>query len=284
MTEALQELLKRPIAFHPILARVGGSVNAGVFLSQLLYWLRAKPGDWNWKSAKDWEEETCLTSKEQRNVRNAWKRLGVLKERARGGYDRTLEFAIDWEVLAEKIQMHCAERANGTGPKGNSNVPKGHSHLQESTAEITSETPIPAAVAASSPEPLVLLSEKKGKGGAHPDHQAVMAACSDAHFRTFGVRPVMGARDGKAANELLKLAPVREIARRAVILAGISNGAKPGSYNRCAVTPSAVLARWNDLGLPTGGAEDYPATGLSASDQAHVDREARRRAAKAAAQ
>ena len=36
--EDLRVLLTRPVAFHKLLAIAGGSVGAGVFLSQLVYW------------------------------------------------------------------------------------------------------------------------------------------------------------------------------------------------------------------------------------------------------
>jgi hypothetical protein len=80
------DLLDRPIAFHRCLAELGGSVNAGLMLSQALYWAkRTKAADgWFWKTAEEWQEETYLTRTEQATARKQLKRLSCWQEELRG--------------------------------------------------------------------------------------------------------------------------------------------------------------------------------------------------------
>lgn len=79
-------LFDRPIAFHPTYARVGGSVAAGVFLSQLLYWhgRGADPDGWIWKTQREWQDETALSPREQVTARKQLVARGILEERRRG--------------------------------------------------------------------------------------------------------------------------------------------------------------------------------------------------------
>ena len=65
------DLLDRPVAFHPVLARLAGKATAGLLLSQLFYWSKhsTHPAGWVYKSARQWEVETTLTGDEQRGAR-----------------------------------------------------------------------------------------------------------------------------------------------------------------------------------------------------------------------
>jgi hypothetical protein len=73
--EQAGELLKRPVAFHPIHAEISGSVEAGLFLGQALYWTRiqdetAPDADgWFWKTQEQWFNETGLKRSGQETSR-----------------------------------------------------------------------------------------------------------------------------------------------------------------------------------------------------------------------
>ena len=66
----------KPIAFNPDLAHALGSVNAGLFLSQLLYW-DGKGDDpvWTYKTIKMIEMETGLSRREQETAIKICKKL-----------------------------------------------------------------------------------------------------------------------------------------------------------------------------------------------------------------
>jgi hypothetical protein len=60
--DGLKRILAHPIAFHACLVDVSGSVNAGIMLSQAIYW-STKSGESDgsfWKEQKDWYEETSV--------------------------------------------------------------------------------------------------------------------------------------------------------------------------------------------------------------------------------
>ncbi len=85
----LGSILKRPIAYHRVLAEIGGGTDAGVFLSQALYWTMVQnetnpdADGWFWKTQAEWFAETGLTRSEQETVRKKLLRRGLLLEDVR---------------------------------------------------------------------------------------------------------------------------------------------------------------------------------------------------------
>ena len=134
----LLALADKPIAFHPVFARIGGSVNAGVFLSQCIYW-RSQVGRAFWKTQDDWTAETCLSRKETETVRKKWRELGVLLEE-RKGLPAKLWFDLDLEILAGLIaKARLPERGNLMRSEGQPRLPETDKHYREYESETTSE-------------------------------------------------------------------------------------------------------------------------------------------------
>ena len=75
-------LLKRSVAFHWALAMICESVNAGLMLSQAMYWMdrTEDPEGWFYKTRADWFAELCLGKYEQLNAREILRNLGFMKE------------------------------------------------------------------------------------------------------------------------------------------------------------------------------------------------------------
>jgi len=95
-------LTDRPIAYHAMLAKAVGSANAGIFLSQFLYWTpRAhdKQG-WVYKTQDDIYEETALTRYEQESARKKLRLAGMASPNISPD-DKTVP-AEDKGVLLEK--------------------------------------------------------------------------------------------------------------------------------------------------------------------------------------
>lgn len=158
------ELMTRPVAFHPALARAAGSAAAGLFLSQLFYWHEKgrHPDGWIYKDHKEWTDETYLTQDEQRGARKALEKQRIIEvsDVRRLGIDKyksTLAFRINFEQLQK-----CILNANGSQTRvvdGDGNIPSreaenpipeaGKSHpgvgfsaslYSESTAETSSKS------------------------------------------------------------------------------------------------------------------------------------------------
>ncbi len=78
--QALDILGTRPIAFNPDLSRALGSVNAGLFLSQLLYWWKkGRNPEMIYKTVQEVEEETSLSKTQQLNAQKTCVNRGVLE-------------------------------------------------------------------------------------------------------------------------------------------------------------------------------------------------------------
>jgi len=99
--ELVKSLLSRPVSFHRALVPVAGSVAGAVWLGQLMYWQdgRSKdPSGWVYKTQGEWEDETCLSADQQRQVRARLVSVGVLEEEKRGIPAR-LFYRINFENL-----------------------------------------------------------------------------------------------------------------------------------------------------------------------------------------
>ncbi len=108
----LEVLGTRPIAFNPILAKLTKSANAGLFMSQLLYWWnKGNKEGWVYKTIKDFQEETCLIRNEQDRAIKRWKELGVL-EVERKGDPAVRHFKINIDKLVKLLKVMIAETSN----------------------------------------------------------------------------------------------------------------------------------------------------------------------------
>jgi hypothetical protein len=82
LEDAVQEL-GRPIMFYRSLAKLIG-IKESLLLCQLIYWTprgrQDKGKGWIYKSAEEFEEETCLTYREQRRIRAVLVERGLIEE------------------------------------------------------------------------------------------------------------------------------------------------------------------------------------------------------------
>ena len=154
MNEAIKNLLTdKPIAYHPILARIGGSITAGIFLSQLLYWTGkgAAPDGWIWKTQEEMETETALTRYEQEGARKNLLKRGILEEQRRGIPAR-MYYRVNLDALGELLaepqtsmgknpNLECGKPtdSNGEKPQSNSETTQ---RLPEITACAIAQTPV----------------------------------------------------------------------------------------------------------------------------------------------
>lgn len=104
--EYFLELLANPISFHPSIARLCGSVTAGLMLSQAIYWSRTeivkKRDGWFYKSIKEWTEETCLSRAEQETSRKVLIRLKYVQIEKRAqpqGMGFVLFFKVNFDEI-----------------------------------------------------------------------------------------------------------------------------------------------------------------------------------------
>lgn len=180
-------LRDRPLAFHPVLARVGGGVKAGVLLGQLLYWegKQADPEGWIYKSIGEFQEETTLTRREQDGAIQSLATLGLIEVELRG-LPRVRYFRVLHDHLADVIQAWYEEhpvQAWSTKPPnkhgGNRQTVLAESAKlkTETTSETTAERP--------SPTDFVLTDEGGDALGsaARPDNEKPAAVNGDGAGR-----------------------------------------------------------------------------------------------------
>jgi hypothetical protein len=104
LSEAMKRL-GRPVVFYPFLAKLIGMEEA-ILLAQLVYWTPRSRNEHGWvfKSAEDLENETSLTYRQQRRVREELCTYGLLQER----YSRE-EHRLYLRVVPEAIDRLASE-------------------------------------------------------------------------------------------------------------------------------------------------------------------------------
>ncbi|MCK4500896.1 hypothetical protein KAU11_10380 [Candidatus Babeliales bacterium] len=83
---AIKELLKRPIAYQPSVAKALGSVTCAAVWGQLYYW-RDKTKDrdgWFYKTSMELFEETGVTRRQQETARKVLVKAKVIEEKREG--------------------------------------------------------------------------------------------------------------------------------------------------------------------------------------------------------
>ena len=100
----LKLLLKRPIVFYRHFYLLTDDLAAALFLSQACYWTDVKEGDdgWFYKSAEEWQEETCLSWYLQKKSRTTLLNLGVLEE-SNHKSEHKIYFRVNYEELFTRI-------------------------------------------------------------------------------------------------------------------------------------------------------------------------------------
>ena len=135
MKNLLIQLNQRPIAVYPIYIKITGSVNAGLLLSQLMYWYGAVNGRIFYKSDIEIMEETCLSESELRTAKNKLKSMPFIEIKAKGVPAKT-HYSINAENLISEI--HAFSSAKSTKLKTR-NQRNSNSEFNETITENTTE-------------------------------------------------------------------------------------------------------------------------------------------------
>ena len=102
MKNFLINLNQRPIAVYPIYIKLTGSVNAGLLLSQIMYWYGAMKGRTFYKSDAEIMEETMLSVNELRHAKLRLKQMSFIKISLHGIPAKT-HYTIDDKLLISEI-------------------------------------------------------------------------------------------------------------------------------------------------------------------------------------
>lgn len=220
------EALDRPIAFHRLFAKAAGSVNAGVMLSQAFYWSKRtkNPAGWFYKTQAEWEEETCLTRREQETARKSMREAGFWEEKLEG-IPAKLHFRLNLSALearaifvsqisqtsmAESAILDCTEAPNLEGGIRQAII------CTESTSEITLpelknsgherlEIPLFPEMARRDEVPTPARKRGRPPKAADPRYTPFLKIWLDLYAERFARNYNMGqmGRDGKHLNSLL---------------------------------------------------------------------------------
>jgi hypothetical protein len=104
--DGIKKLLGRPVAYYVSLAQIGGSVNAGLVISQALYWAgrTSDPDGWFYKSQADWQSEIGLTRSELDGARALLRKANLIHEAVKGFPAKT-HYRVNLLVLREKLSQ-----------------------------------------------------------------------------------------------------------------------------------------------------------------------------------
>ncbi len=144
--DVMRSLLSdRPIAFHPIMARVLGGVYEALLFQQLAFWSdKGSDPEWIYKTREELREETTLNRYQQEQARGNLRKLGVIEEQRRGLPAR-MHYRIHWNRVFELLEAYRAVGRPSTNKmvEGTPTTqPKAPIQLadRQPTSESTSET------------------------------------------------------------------------------------------------------------------------------------------------
>ena len=118
MKQLLINLNQRPIAVYPVYIKLTGSVNAGLLLSQIMYWYSAVKGRTFYKSDVEIMDETMLSVNELRTAKLRLKQLKFIKISLHGVPAKT-HYTIDEDLLISEINESTLVKSTKLS-KGNS--------------------------------------------------------------------------------------------------------------------------------------------------------------------
>lgn len=109
--EIFDALSDKPIAFHPIFARISGGATAGLLLSQLVFWDKVSNGQEFYKTVDKITEETTLTRWEQETAIKDLKFRKFITVELKG-IPAKRHFKINKSAIIEAIQLVSGKTSN----------------------------------------------------------------------------------------------------------------------------------------------------------------------------
>lgn len=116
----IRELLKRPVAYQPILGKAFGSVNLAILWCQLFYHFNNTADIEDGWTKKGWTEmyyETGLSRQEQTTAKALGKKLGVIETSVRG-FPRETYYRISQERAIELVETFLQKNPEQQGRIG----------------------------------------------------------------------------------------------------------------------------------------------------------------------
>ena len=143
----MQMIPDKPIAFNRDFVNLGIGITGALFLSQAIYWSKRtkNKNKWFYKTAKEWEEETGMTRKEQETARKKLKALNIIEEK-RKGVPAKLHYRVNYTQLSELLtnknaQISKSRMYESSNPEC-TNGANWNARMGQTTTESTSENTI----------------------------------------------------------------------------------------------------------------------------------------------
>lgn len=105
----LERLSERPVAFHPVYARVFGGINAALLIQQMHFWgdKGSREDGYIYKTKKCIQEETTLTARQQDIARRLLEKSGVLNTKIlKVNGSPTVHYKVSVEILLRRIMEY----------------------------------------------------------------------------------------------------------------------------------------------------------------------------------
>lgn len=106
-----EELFKRNVLYHKIIAQATGSPGLAIMWSQILYWQErtSDSSGWTYKTSEDLYEETGLTRKMQETARKVGKHYKILEEK-RAGVPAKMHFRVNMEETIKIVGEYLVNK------------------------------------------------------------------------------------------------------------------------------------------------------------------------------
>ncbi len=111
----VEGLLKRSVAYHPMVAKALESVKAAILWDQLNYWdeKTTDPNRWVYKTQEELYDETGLSRKEQETARKICIEAGVLEEK-KAGIPPKMNFRVNMDAMIKLLSQFSNKKKETT--------------------------------------------------------------------------------------------------------------------------------------------------------------------------
>lgn len=208
----IRSLLSRPISFHPILVDIcEGSITAGLFLSQAIYYSEATESidGWFWKKSKEWEKETRLSRRQQDTAKEILERLKFIRTSLRNS-PPVMHFMVDFDMLESAILNMCeTDKLDGVNVQidlsESAKTYKESKTTTKNTVEVlnTSQESTPSFFETEIIEPKESSSKNKKESSADPRHAVVADLIFHEFYSANGYYPRWAGQEGKVLSYFL---------------------------------------------------------------------------------
>ncbi len=205
------ELNQSPIAYNPVFSKITGSVNAGILLSQLVYWYNMMQGKEFYKTNCQLANELGMTEMQVRKAKESLIKIKFVEVKLKGVPKKSF-YEIKTKDISSAVtsnQLSCSEEPNELLPVTDCQVPSNLTlgsgeQANKNKQRITENNKFLCVDSNESPPRQEKVNKKKPpKPKTNPDVKTFIDFYFESWKTKFGEKPLIDGQTAKLVERLL---------------------------------------------------------------------------------